>query len=290
MKLQFSVVIPTYHRNDLLAKCLDCLAPGVQTISPEFYEVIVTDDGSESTAEEMIKEKYSWVKWVAGPRQGPAANRNNGAKVAQGEWLVFTDDDCLPEADWLFAYSKAINQFSLALEGSIHPIGNPNQDLAECPVNLEGGCFWSANVAIKSSLFFDLEGFDPNYVLAAQEDQDLKLRIESVTNITFVSDAKVYHPVRYKTLYKSIKQIPSQVKNWCYYVKKNSLIYQNGGLYVFMLRLYKLFSCKMVNQALNVQPGNSLISFLYLVYGLPLACSILATRTNYNYIDKGDTP
>ncbi|MHC5729635.1 MAG: glycosyltransferase family 2 protein, partial [Nostoc sp.] len=67
----FSVIIPTYHRNDLLAKCLDCLAPGVQTLSAEQYEVIVTDDGSQTTAEEMIRQQYPWAKWVAGPRKGP---------------------------------------------------------------------------------------------------------------------------------------------------------------------------------------------------------------------------
>jgi glycosyltransferase involved in cell wall biosynthesis len=64
----FSVIIPTYHRNDLLAKCLDCLAPGTQTLHTEQYEVIVTDDGSQTTAEEMIKQQYPWAKWVAGPR------------------------------------------------------------------------------------------------------------------------------------------------------------------------------------------------------------------------------
>jgi len=28
---------------------------------------------------------------------------------------------------------------ALALEGAIHPVGDPNQDLADCPVNLSGG-------------------------------------------------------------------------------------------------------------------------------------------------------
>src|SRR5579862_6697110 len=38
-----SVVIPTRHRNDLLSRCLDCLAPGAQTLSAGQYEVIVSD-------------------------------------------------------------------------------------------------------------------------------------------------------------------------------------------------------------------------------------------------------
>ncbi|MFM6224388.1 MAG: glycosyltransferase family 2 protein, partial [Dolichospermum sp.] len=76
--IKFSVIIPTYHRNDLLAKCLDCLAPGMQTLPADQYEVIVSDDGYQSTAQEMIEQNYPWVKWVAGPGKGPAANRNNG--------------------------------------------------------------------------------------------------------------------------------------------------------------------------------------------------------------------
>jgi glycosyltransferase involved in cell wall biosynthesis len=113
----FSVIIPTYHRNDSLAKCLDCLKPGVQTLPVEQYEVIVTDDGFETTAEEMIKNHYPWAKWVAGKGKGPATNRNNGAKYAQGEWLVFTDDDCLPSEEWLSAFSSAIVSHIFVYEG-----------------------------------------------------------------------------------------------------------------------------------------------------------------------------
>jgi glycosyltransferase involved in cell wall biosynthesis len=135
----FSVVIPTRHRNDLLAKCLDRLAPGNQTTSAT-YEVIVTDDGADSTAEAMIQQQYAWAKWVAGPRQGPAANRNNGASYAQGDWLVFTDDDCLPEPNWLETYAEAIATYPQirAFEGSILPMGDLEvKILADCPVNTD---------------------------------------------------------------------------------------------------------------------------------------------------------
>jgi len=48
---------------------LDCLAPGVQTLPAEQYEVIVSDDGRQTTAEEMIRERYPWVKWVANSKE-----------------------------------------------------------------------------------------------------------------------------------------------------------------------------------------------------------------------------
>ena len=146
----FSVIIPTYHRNDLLAKCLDCLASNVQTLISDDHEVIVTDYGSLTTAEEMINHHYSWVKWVAGSHNSPAANRNNGARYAQGEWLVFTDDDCLPDPQWLEAYTKNMTNGMnyLVLEGRTY-VDRPRKSLAETsPVNETGGYLWSCNTKV----------------------------------------------------------------------------------------------------------------------------------------------
>jgi glycosyltransferase involved in cell wall biosynthesis len=103
-----SVVIPTRHRNKALAECLQRLAPGVQTLPADGYEVIVTDDGSVTTAEVLVRERFPWARWTAGPRRGPAANRNHGASVARGDCLAFTDDDCLPSPGWLAAFAAAM--------------------------------------------------------------------------------------------------------------------------------------------------------------------------------------
>jgi glycosyltransferase involved in cell wall biosynthesis len=218
----FSVIIPTRHRNDLLAKCLDRLDPSCQTTTAA-YEVIVSDDGSDSTAAAMIQENYAWVKWVAGPCQGPAANRNHGASYAQAEWLVFTDDDCLPEPDWLESYATAIaaNPGILAYEGAIHPIGDVNQDAARCPVNLTGGHFWSANVVVQKELFNQINGFDPTYPLAAHEDQDIKIRLSAQTEIKFVAAAKVFHPVRIIPLRRLIFDVPKRGRAWAHHFNKH---------------------------------------------------------------------
>src|SRR5580692_11754168 len=103
--MQFSVIIPTFERTEDLSQVLNNLAPGAQTLSSDQYEVIVSDDGKQVRAEELIQQKFPWVKYVRGPQVGPAANRNTGAKIASGEWLVFTDDDCVLDANWLAAYA-----------------------------------------------------------------------------------------------------------------------------------------------------------------------------------------
>lgn len=208
-QIKFSVIIPTYHRNDLLAKCLDRLAPGVQTLSADKYEVIVSDDGRETTAESMIKEQYHWVKWVKGPQKGPAANRNNGVTYAQGEWLVFTDDDCLPDPQWLEAYSKAIvNQPDcFVFEGRTY-VDQPKSSLADtAPLNETGGYLWSCNFAMQKQLFNSLGGFDERFPYAAMEDVELRTRLTKLGyKFLFLSSASVLHPWRNQGGWMKLKQ------------------------------------------------------------------------------------
>jgi GT2 family glycosyltransferase len=267
----FSVIIPTYNRNDLLAKCLDCIAPGVQLLSADQYEVIVSDDGRDTTAEEMIRDKYPWVKWVSGASKGPAANRNNGASYAKGEWLVFTDDDCLPSPQWLNEYSQAIKGTSLALEGAIHPLGNLNQDMADCPVNLTGGCFWSANIAIKRLLFEKIKGFDLNYSIAAHEDQDLKIRIELNANILFVPNAVVIHPVRILSLSYILSQQPKRCRAFAYHARKNRGVLGYANTFNLMLSQYKFHLVTLKQNASMLFFKRAILSFYMLFVGIPLA-------------------
>ena len=193
--VKISVVIPTCHRNDLLAKCLDCLAPGVQTLPPSQYEVIVTDDGSQSTAEQMMRERYPWAHWIAGPRRGPAANRNHGAKQTAGEFIAFTDDDCLPEPEWLEAFTKAIAPEVFVYEGKTVCREGFRSCLESAPCNETGGYLWSCNMAVERNLFALLEGFDEAFPYPAMEDVDFRERLrDKGFRFLFVSDAIVDHP------------------------------------------------------------------------------------------------
>ena len=187
--MQFSVIIPTCHRNDLLAKCLDRLAPGQQAgaqidwesrnvgtdiaksghgilvgESPDLayfsYEVIVSDDGTRSTAERMVREKYPWAHWVAGPRRGPAANRNNGARNAVGEWLAFIDDDCIPDSGWLYNLHKCIGTGPWkVVEGMTTIPDRHDSPFLHAVENVTGGNYWSCNLAVERDVYNSLGGF-----------------------------------------------------------------------------------------------------------------------------------
>ena len=221
----FSIIIPTCNRNDLLSQCLDCLLPTVQTIT-EQYEIIVTDDSREKIAKGLVTDKYPMARWVEGPNRGPAANRNSGAKKAAGDWLIFIDDDCLPDKDILNQYKYGIGQnpAAFAFEGAILP-DDPEllkNEMAECPVNTQGNCFWSANICVQKKLFIEIGGFDELFVLAALEDQDLFERLKKHTNVPFLENCVVVHPVRVGSNRKRFSRLKIEFAGWIYYLKKHN--------------------------------------------------------------------
>jgi len=196
----FSVVIPTRDRNESLALCLDRLAPGAQSLPHDQYEVIVSDDSEHSAARELVNDRYPWTRWVGGPRRGPAANRNVGARVARGEWLAFTDDDCLPTSEWLAAFVECTGPDApplLALEGRTTCRAGLDSPRQTAPVNLTGGLLWSCNFAMRRAGFEAVGGFDERYPYPHMEDADLQSRLQkSGYMIRFVPAAEVDHPPR----------------------------------------------------------------------------------------------
>jgi len=66
------------------------------------YEVVVVDNsaGEEKEKTAAVSQNFG-VKYVYEPRRGLNVARNVGASQASGEVIAFTDDDCLPEPDWI---------------------------------------------------------------------------------------------------------------------------------------------------------------------------------------------
>src|SRR5436853_7704351 len=83
-KLLVSVVVPTYKRPDLLARCMDALL--AQDICPSGFEIIVADDAVSRDTERQIECLAARcnghgppIRYVPVPTQGnhgPAAARN----------------------------------------------------------------------------------------------------------------------------------------------------------------------------------------------------------------------
>jgi GT2 family glycosyltransferase len=134
---------------------------------------------------------------VQGPRRGPAANRNCGARRATGEWLVFLDDDCLPDAGWLAAYGQAATTDADVLEGqTVCPLEDAFA-FYEIVENVDGGAFWSCNLAVRRVKFEELGGFDEEFTRACAEDMEFAWRMrQRGLRSDFVEQALVTHPPR----------------------------------------------------------------------------------------------
>lgn len=86
-----SVVVPSYNEASYIGRLLEALS------KQEFdqFEVVVSDAQSKDKTGEVInsyKDSLE-IKAVLSPPRGPAAGRNEGAKKARGEWLLFLDAD-----------------------------------------------------------------------------------------------------------------------------------------------------------------------------------------------------
>jgi glycosyltransferase involved in cell wall biosynthesis len=149
----------------------------------------------------MVDQEFSTVHWNQGPRRGPAANRNLGARVADEEWLVFLDDDCNPRPGFLTAYLKQMDllgsEARVALEGATYrTVANPSL-IWEAPDNRNGGALISCNFAIPRRLFLECGAFDERYPAANFEDTEFAVRLQiKGVKMLFVRDAIVDHPLR----------------------------------------------------------------------------------------------
>lgn len=94
--MKITVIVTVYNRLSYLRNMITCL--NLQTKKP--YELIIADDGSHESVEELLKEfqnlEYK-VKHVYQDDKGfrLAASRNNGARQAEGDYFIFMDQDII---------------------------------------------------------------------------------------------------------------------------------------------------------------------------------------------------
>lgn len=105
-----SVVVATRNRSSNLRRLLGGL---VQQTAPPAFEVVVADNGSFDDTPTVIDSFRSALALhsVHAPEPGKGRALNAALALAQGEIIVFTDDDVMPEPDWLFEIHRAANDF-----------------------------------------------------------------------------------------------------------------------------------------------------------------------------------
>jgi glycosyltransferase involved in cell wall biosynthesis len=107
-----SVVVPVKNGAQTIEKCVD----SILAQRDANYELIVVDDGSnDSTADKVARFKDVRLLRTAG--LGAGAAKNEGLKAASGEYVAFTDSDCLVDPDWLAELRKGVGGEGIAACG-----------------------------------------------------------------------------------------------------------------------------------------------------------------------------
>ncbi|MBI5740229.1 MAG: glycosyltransferase [Nitrospirae bacterium] len=256
----YSVIVPAYNAQKTINACLHSLVN--QSIPGDMYEVIVVDDGSTDETPDIIGR--SPVKCIRQTNRGPAAARNRGAQEAQGEIILFTDADCVPQKDWLEEMVKPLKNTGVAAVKGAYRTGQRSLtarfaqvefeerfEMLKRAVSIDMVDTYSA--AFRKSVFLSLGGFDPSFPVANNEDTDLSYRLSLEGHkMVFNPDAIVYH----LNHPDSIKRY-ARLKFWRGY---------------WRMVVYKRYPDKMLKDSYTPQTLKLQILFLFLLFiSLPLA-------------------
>lgn len=112
-RILVSIVVATRNRANLLSRLLDALT---RQVNAPTFEIIIGDNGSSDNTSQVIEDMRGQlrIQCVREERPGKSRAINAALKLAQGDLIVFTDDDTVPENDWLFQLYSASQRYPLA--------------------------------------------------------------------------------------------------------------------------------------------------------------------------------
>ena len=108
-----SVIVPCKNRIEKLSLCLESIYESINySLSyKEFeYEVLVINDHSDEGFREKVQELPYGVKIVDSDGVGPGYARNLGIRNTIGEYIFFTDSDCVVSKDWILEGIKILDE------------------------------------------------------------------------------------------------------------------------------------------------------------------------------------
>ncbi|MDR0900674.1 MAG: glycosyltransferase, partial [Methanobrevibacter sp.] len=194
--MKLSIIIPTYNEEEYLPKLLK----SIRSQKFEDYEIIVADANSKDSTRE-IAEKYGCIIVDGGM---PGVGRNNGAKIAKGELLLFLDSDLKLTENYLqevieeFEENKAdigITLMTPLSESSrdklLHDIANWFMVAFEKIKPHGAGCY---GIITKRNLHEELNGFDES--LNFGEDTDYIERLAKNNKFKVLKNPKVFVSTR----------------------------------------------------------------------------------------------
>jgi glucosyl-dolichyl phosphate glucuronosyltransferase len=123
--MRVSVAICTWNRCQSLRRTLQSLTMAMVPRDVE-WEVLVVNNNCTDSTDDVIRsfEKLLPIRRLWEPVAGLSSARNRAVAEATGDYIVWTDDDVLVDADWLAAYVRAFRRWPVAaiFGGPIDPL------------------------------------------------------------------------------------------------------------------------------------------------------------------------
>lgn len=101
----FSIIVPVFEHWHRIPALLDALE---RQNWDGHFEVLLVDNGSSRFKAHADLPEFARI--LRCEQAGSYAARNAGIAAARGEWLIFTDADCVPDVDWLTGFDQAISR------------------------------------------------------------------------------------------------------------------------------------------------------------------------------------
>jgi hypothetical protein len=220
--VEVDVVVPTIGRPSL-DTLLRALA---EDVAAPVLSLTLVDDRPRPDRVELarrvasVQMPHPWRVVATGGR-GPAAARNAGWRAGWAPWVVFLDDDVVPQRGWGAALVSDIVEASRrsgtpggdrigAVAGRVSvplPEGRPPTDWERCVGGLATAPGWlTADLAVRRQALEAIGGLDERFPRAYREDTDLELRARGAGWQGMRGDRRVVHPVGPASPWASVRR------------------------------------------------------------------------------------
>ena len=219
-KLNVSIIIPHWNNVDILSDCLE----SISSIKLSNFEIIIVDNASSDNSVDWIKSNYPKVNLIENDKNyGYAGGCNIGAKHAEGDKLIFLNNDTVLDPDCISHMLKSINAnpnmavvqpkvlnyfdktlFDYAGGAGGHmdiycfPIARgrifAKQEYDNGQYDNREKCFWASGTClmIRNKLFHKAGGFDDAF-FAHMEEIDLCWKVQSMGYEVWAEPKAVIH-------------------------------------------------------------------------------------------------
>ena len=209
MCLYLSVIVPVYNRPNEIDELLKSLT---KQDFEEHYEIVIVEDGSDHTSEEVIKKyKQLNIKYLYKSNSGPGDSRNYGMRKASGNYYIILDSDVILPTFYLRTVYEFLQKSYVACFGGADA-AHESFTVLQKAINYAMTSFFttggirggknkvqkfeprSFNMGISKEAFEKTNGFAR---IHPGEDPDLSRRIEKAGFTTvFLPNAHVFHKRR----------------------------------------------------------------------------------------------